>query len=87
MKLKDGPLLLLRGSHRHRIMRLAACSILVGDASAVAAQSAPPAVAPPTREEVTRPVAPPFLNVPAATPAVASDEERAVVPSSATLSP
>ena len=43
------------------MVRLAAWSILLGDASAVAAQSAPPPVTPPTREEVTRPVAPPAV--------------------------
>ena len=41
------------------MVRLAVCSMLLGDGSVVAAQTAPPPVAPPTREEVTRPVAPP----------------------------
>ena len=41
------------------MVRLAACSVLLGDASMVTAQTVPPNVAPPTREEVTRPAAPP----------------------------
>ena len=41
------------------MVRLAVCSVLLGDGSVVAAQTAAPPVAPPTREEVTRPVAPP----------------------------
>lgn len=60
MKLGRDPLSAFGGSARSGVVHLVTCSILASSASAVLAQSAP-AIAPPTREEVTRPVtAPPF---------------------------
>ena len=47
----------LCGSARGHAIRLAACSALFGLSTSASAQSTPPVV-PPTREEVTRPVAP-----------------------------
>ena len=47
----------LCGSARGHALRLAACTILFGLPTSASGQSTPPAV-PPTREEVTRPVAP-----------------------------
>jgi hemolysin activation/secretion protein len=54
-------MLRLGGRRRRGLLHLATCSILLGNPSAGAAQTAPPpAVTPPTREEVTRPAnAPP----------------------------
>lgn len=58
MKLRRGPLLSLHGSARRRREPAAACLLLLATPAVATAQSTPQ-VAPPTREEVTRPVANP----------------------------
>ena len=58
MKLGCGPMPLSRGSARILFVRVGTCALLGALPSSLAAQ-APPQVVPPTREEVTRPVATP----------------------------
>ncbi|HVI04610.1 MAG TPA: POTRA domain-containing protein, partial [Sphingomicrobium sp.] len=58
MVLERTRLLPFHGFGRRGCARLALCSILCSVPSALPAQSVPPQIEPPTREEVTRPVAP-----------------------------
>jgi hemolysin activation/secretion protein len=59
VKLERGPLQPSRASSRRAFVHLAATAILLGNPSALLAQSSPPPVTPPTREEVTRPATTP----------------------------
>ena len=59
MKFELVPISPLRGSNRMPAAHLAFCAILLATSSTINAQAAPPPVTPPTREEVTRPVANP----------------------------